>query len=96
MKWQGSHTGAANYRLGLMAEETELGTLYYHLGYWGSAAYYLPEEKIAIAGFITQSQAFLAGLTKETLNQELSRILSEDIAFVLTQSGETPTVNLVC
>ncbi|WP_109406783.1 serine hydrolase domain-containing protein [Proteus faecis] len=54
MKWQGSHTGAANYRLGLMAEETELGTLYYHLGYWGSAAYYLPEKKIAIAGFITQ------------------------------------------
>lgn len=39
-------------------------------------------------------QAFLAGLTKETLNQELSRVLSEDITFVLTQSGETPTVNL--
>lgn len=54
MKWQGSHTGATNYRLGLMAEETDLGTLYYHLGYWGSAAYYLPEKKIAIAGFITQ------------------------------------------
>ncbi|MEQ4924511.1 serine hydrolase domain-containing protein [Proteus hauseri] len=54
MFWQGSHTGAANYRLGLMAEETELGTLYYHLGYWGSAAYYLPEKRIAIAGFTTQ------------------------------------------
>lgn len=39
-------------------------------------------------------QAFLAGLTKEMLNQELSRILSEDITFVLTQSSETPTVNL--
>lgn len=39
-------------------------------------------------------QAFLAGLSKEMLNQELSRILSEDIAFVLTQSSETPTVNL--
>lgn len=54
MKWQGSHTGAANYRLGLMAEETDLGTLYYHLGYWGSVAYYLPEKQIAIAGFTTQ------------------------------------------
>ncbi|QAV22884.1 serine hydrolase domain-containing protein [Proteus hauseri] len=54
MYWQGNHTGAANYRLGLMAEDTELGTLYYHLGYWGSAAYYLPEKRIAIAGFITQ------------------------------------------
>ncbi|WP_404764814.1 serine hydrolase domain-containing protein [Proteus terrae] len=54
MKWQGSHSGAANYRLGLMAEATSLGTLYYHLGYWGSAAYYLPEKQIAIAGFTTQ------------------------------------------
>lgn len=54
MKWQGSHTGAANYRLGLMAEETNLGTLYYHLGYWGSVACYLPEKQIAIAGFTTQ------------------------------------------
>ncbi|MCK9780422.1 MULTISPECIES: serine hydrolase domain-containing protein [Enterobacterales] len=54
MKWQGSHTGAENYRLGLMAEETSLGTLYYHLGYWGSVAYYLPEKQIAIAGFTTQ------------------------------------------
>lgn len=54
MKWQGSHTGAANYRLGLMAEETGIGTLYYHLGYWGSVAYYLPEKQIAIAGFTTQ------------------------------------------
>ena len=39
-------------------------------------------------------QAFLANLSKETLNQELSKVLSEDITFVLTQSGETPTVNL--
>lgn len=39
-------------------------------------------------------QAFLAGLTKDTLNQALSKILSEDIAFVLTQSGDAPTVNL--
>lgn len=54
MKWQGSHTGAENYRLGLMAEETEMGTLYYHLGYWGSVAYYLPEKQIAIAGMTTQ------------------------------------------
>lgn len=54
MKWQGSHTGAANYRLGLMTEETGIGTLYYHLGYWGSVAYYLPEKQIAIAGFTTQ------------------------------------------
>ncbi|MEQ4924512.1 insulinase family protein [Proteus hauseri] len=39
-------------------------------------------------------QAFLANLSKETLNQELAKVLSEDITFVLTQSGETPTVNL--
>lgn len=54
MMWQGSHTDAKRYRLGLMTEDTELGTLYYHLGYWGSMAYYLPEKKIAIAAFTTQ------------------------------------------
>lgn len=39
-------------------------------------------------------QAFLSNLTKETLDQALAKILSEDIAFVLTQSGDSPTVNL--
>ncbi|HEJ9413039.1 serine hydrolase domain-containing protein [Proteus mirabilis] len=54
MQWQGSHSGAEQYRLGLMAEQTVHGTIFYHLGYWGSIACYLPEKKISIAGFTTQ------------------------------------------
>lgn len=71
MKWQGSHTGATNYRLGLMAEETDLGTLYYHLGYWGSVAYYLPEKQIAIAGFTTQknNREDLIAIVKEAFKR---------------------------
>ena len=71
MLWKGAHAGAKHYRLGLMSEETELGTLYYHLGYWGSIACYLPKKQMAIAGFTTQknNREALISLVKDAFKR---------------------------
>ena len=49
---QGSHDGAEDYRAGMMVTKREGQTLWYHLGFWGTAAYYHPQKKIAAAGFV--------------------------------------------
>ncbi|SPY76222.1 serine hydrolase domain-containing protein [Providencia rustigianii] len=48
----GTHEGAEHYRLGIMAKKVNGITLYFHLGFWGSVAYYEPETQTCVAGFV--------------------------------------------
>lgn len=52
----GQHEGAENYRLGLFANNFNGITVYSHLGFWGSAVYYSPEQQLCIAGFVDQRE----------------------------------------
>ena len=53
----GSHEGADEYRLGIMVSVVNGITLYSHLGFWGSVAYYAPEAKISAAGFVDNRES---------------------------------------
>ncbi|MGJ3354802.1 serine hydrolase domain-containing protein [Providencia sp. Je.9.19] len=53
----GNHQGAEEYRLGIMASVVNGITLYSHLGFWGSVAYYAPEAKISAAGFVDNRES---------------------------------------
>lgn len=48
----GSHEGAQGYRQGIMVSEVNGMTLYSHLGFWGSVAYYSPATQTSAAGFV--------------------------------------------
>ncbi|KQU83874.1 hypothetical protein ASD00_33770 [Ensifer sp. Root31] len=52
----GSHLNAENYRLGLMHRSVSSFDVYFHLGFWGSAAYYCPASKLSVAGFTTNRE----------------------------------------
>lgn len=67
----GSHEGAENYRLGIMVNVINGVTLYSHLGFWGSVAYYAPEAKISAAGFVDdkESREVLIGVIESLLSQ---------------------------
>lgn len=67
----GSHEGAENYRLGIMVSVVNGVTLYSHLGFWGSVAYYAPEAKISAAGFVDDkaSREILIAVMESLLSQ---------------------------
>ncbi|MBP6121554.1 MULTISPECIES: serine hydrolase domain-containing protein [Providencia] len=66
----GSHHGAEAYRLGIMASKINGVTLYSHLGFWGSVAYYAPEAKISVAGFVDNRES------RETLIKTIEVLLT--------------------
>lgn len=53
----GEHEGAQDYRLGIMVSVVNGMTLYSHLGFWGSVAYYSPSTKTSAAGFVDDKQS---------------------------------------
>lgn len=53
----GEHQGAQEYRLGIMVNIVNGMTLYSHLGFWGSVAYYSPSTKTSAAGFVDDKQS---------------------------------------
>lgn len=57
MMTAGAHEGADGYRLGLLAKRIGDAEVFYHLGYWGTAAYYCPALRIALAGFTAKREA---------------------------------------
>lgn len=67
----GSHEGAELYRLGIMVNVVNGITLYSHLGFWGSVAYYAPEAKISAAGFVDDRES------RETLIRVIESLLSQ-------------------
>ncbi|MEX9974942.1 serine hydrolase domain-containing protein [Providencia rettgeri] len=68
----GSHEGAEHYRLGIMVNVVNGITLYSHLGFWGSVAYYAPEAKTSAAGFVDdkESRETLICIIESLLNQQ--------------------------
>lgn len=68
----GSHEGAEHYRLGIMVNVVNGITLYSHLGFWGSVAYYAPEAKTSAAGFVDdkESRETLICVIESLLNQQ--------------------------
>ena len=52
----GAHEGADGYRLGLFAKRIGGAEVYFHLGYWGTAAYYCPALRLAMAGFTARRE----------------------------------------
>ncbi|WP_428532634.1 serine hydrolase [Rhodopila sp.] len=46
--------GGDGYRLGVMATRAGDTDVYGHVGYWGTAAYYVPALGIALAGFVAE------------------------------------------
>lgn len=71
MKSMGKHQNADQYRLGLMYEDHGDYQIYYHTGFWGSAAFYCPEKKISIAGFtpICEKRPQLLNIFHEIIKQ---------------------------
>ncbi|MCR4080428.1 serine hydrolase domain-containing protein [Providencia stuartii] len=67
----GHHVGAQEYRLGLMASVVNGMTLYSHLGFWGSAAYYSPETQTSAAGFVDDRDS------RETLIRVIEGLLTQ-------------------
>ena len=49
------HEGADGYRLGLFAKRIGGAEVYFHLGYWGTAAY-CPALRLAMAGFTARRE----------------------------------------
>lgn len=68
----GSHEDAESYRLGIMVSEVNGITLYSHLGFWGSVAYYSPETKACAAGFVDdrESRAVLIDVIESLLTKQ--------------------------
>lgn len=50
----GSHEGGADYRLGVFASGDGEGRFFWHIGFWGSAAYYQPERGLSVAGYTSR------------------------------------------
>lgn len=67
----GSHEGGQAYRLGIMSSVVNGVTLYSHLGFWGSIAYYAPEAKISAAGFVDDKES------REKLVQAIEALLTQ-------------------
>ncbi|WP_273839037.1 serine hydrolase domain-containing protein [Providencia rettgeri] len=68
----GSHEDAESYRLGIMVSEVNGITLYSHLGFWGSVAYYSPSTKVSTAGFVDNkdSRATLISVIETLLTEQ--------------------------
>lgn len=75
MTAQGTHLGAADYRLGLVAQRVGGHLCFAHLGYWGTAAYYAPGFDIAVAGFTANRSArpALISILEQTLQAFMRR-----------------------
>lgn len=58
MLWQGPHKGADGYRLGVFVGQANGRDYYWHSGYWGSVAYYVPDTGIAVAGVTDNHDAY--------------------------------------
>ena len=58
MLWQGQHKGADGYRLGVFVGRANGRDYYWHSGYWGSVAYYVPDTGIAVAGVTNNQDAY--------------------------------------
>ena len=58
MLWQGPHKGADGYRLGVFVGQANGRDYYWHSGYWGSVAYYVPDTGIAVAGVTNNQDAY--------------------------------------
>lgn len=69
---QGSHDGAATYRLGISVDTVDGAEVYSHLGFWGTAAYYAPAQGIAVAGFAIRREA------RDTLVSVIRRLLAAE------------------
>ena len=55
--WRPAPTRAPDgYRLGLFAKRIGGAEVYFHLGYWGTAAYYCPALRLAMAGFTARRE----------------------------------------
>jgi D-alanyl-D-alanine carboxypeptidase len=57
---QGSHSGAHEYRLGVMVKNVSGREYYWHSGFWGTTVYYSPAARIAVAGVTTNRDAYQA------------------------------------
>ncbi|WP_353243993.1 serine hydrolase domain-containing protein [Providencia sp.] len=68
----GPHEDAESYRLGIMVSEVNGITLYSHLGFWGSVAYYSPATKTSAAGFVDDkdSRATLISVIETLLTEQ--------------------------
>ena len=55
---QGPHKGADGYRLGVFVGQSNGREYYWHSGYWGSVAYYVPDTGIAVAGVTNNQDAY--------------------------------------
>ena len=62
---------SAVYRMGIFQREMAGFTVYEHSGFWGTEALYIPELDIAIAGAVTQQDAFpsLRALMEESIHR---------------------------
>lgn len=52
------HEGSDRYRLGVFAQQTPEGEVYWHSGFWGTAVYYDPRKKLAVAAYTTRQERF--------------------------------------
>lgn len=60
MLGEGQHKGADTYRFGIFVRHTPRGDVYWHSGFWGTWAGYLPETGIAVAGMTTNQSGYRA------------------------------------
>jgi D-alanyl-D-alanine carboxypeptidase len=58
MLWRGPHEGAEGYRLGVFVREAGGRTAYWHGGFWGTVAWYVPATGVAVAGVTTNQDAY--------------------------------------
>ena len=60
MLWQGPHRNAQVYRLGIFVKRAGERDFYWHSGFWGTMAYYDPQNRVAIAGITTNQDGYRA------------------------------------
>jgi len=60
MLWQGPHRNAHIYRLGIFVKRAGERDFYWHSGFWGTMAYYDPQNRVAIAGITTNQDGYRA------------------------------------
>lgn len=58
MLWRGPHRGAERYRLGIFVARVDGVEVYWHTGFWGTAAAYAPARRVAAAGASTNQEAY--------------------------------------
>ncbi|HEY0116792.1 MAG TPA: serine hydrolase domain-containing protein [Allosphingosinicella sp.] len=58
MLWHGPHRGARMYRLGIFVRQIGDREVYWHTGFWGTAAAYSPATRIAAAAVSTNQDAY--------------------------------------